>query len=382
MSVSLPANRTKVGFIGCGQISGIYIETLRRMKNVEIAALADAQPAAARARAEQYGISRVVSVEELLADPEILVVLNLTIPQAHAEITLAALEAGKSVYNEKPLATTLGDARRMLDFAAQKGLRVGCAPDPVLGAGLQTCRKLIDAGAIGQVVGAVAFMMNRGPEGRKPGLVDTPTRRRLTPKDPSFYFQPGLGPMFDMGPYYLTTLALLAGPVRRVTGSAQISYTERRAPGGEPFRVNTPSFISGVLDHASGAVSTIITTSDVWPTPLPRIEIYGSEGSLQVPDPNFFDGPVLIRGPFEDEWREAPLTHGYRPNSRGLGVADLASAVRSGRPHRASGELAYHVLEVMHGIHDASREGRHVEIASDFVRPPAMPTDLVDSEID
>jgi len=365
----------KVGVVGCGRISGIYLKNARLLEAIEVVACADVIPERAQARAAEYGVPKACSVEELLADPEIQIVLNLTVPRAHAEVALAALDAGKSVYNEKPLAVRREDARRMLDLATARGLRVGCAPDTFLGAGLQTCRKLVDDGAIGEPVGAVAFLMNHGPE--------TPGRQPLPPGyDPSFYYQPGVGPMFDMGPYYLTALANLVGPVRRATGSARITFPERQPLHGERFKVNVPTYVAGVLDFANGAIGTIIKTTDVWPTDLPRIEVYGTTGSLRVPDPNTFGGPVLLRRPGEKEWTEVPLTHGYAENSRGVGVADLAMALRSGRPHRASGDLAYHVLDVMHAIHEASSEGRHVEVASAFARPAPLPVGLADYTLD
>ena len=374
---------TRIGVIGCGQISGIYFETARRMRNIEIIACADIVPEAVTFRAEMYGIPRRYTPEQLLADPDIEIVLNLTNPQAHAPVSLQILESGKSVYSEKPLATTCADGRRILDLAARMGLRVGCAPDTFLGGGIQTCKKLIAEGVIGTPVAAVAYFMSHGPEAwafREP-RPESPTRQSVTRKPPGYYFQPGVGPMFDMGPYYLTALAVLIGPFQRATGSARITWPER--PLGNPqFRVETPSHVVGVMDHVNGAVSTIITTTDVWPTDLPRIEIYGETGSLSVPDPNTFGGPVRLRRAGESGWTEIPLTHGYTTNSRGLGAADLARALRTGRPHRASGELAYHILEVMEGIHVASRENRHVEITSRFPMPAPLPTGLADGEID
>ena len=362
----------KVGIVGCGTISGIYLQNARTLEAIEVVACADLIPERAQARAVEFGVPRACSVEELLADPEVEVVLNLTIPKAHAEVALAALEAGKSVYSEKPLAVRREDARRMLDLAAAKGLRVGCAPDTFLGGGLQTCRKVIDDGAIGEPVAAVAFMMSHGHESWHP--------------DPDFYYQPGGGPMFDMGPYYLTALVALLGPVRRVTGSARITFPERTITSqprfGTKITVNTPTHVAGVMDFASGAVATIITSFDVWPTELPRIEVYGTEGSLSVPDPNTFGGPVRIRRPREKEWLEVELTHGYTQNSRGVGVADMACGLRAGRAHRASGELAYHVLDIMHAFHDASREGRHVELESTCARPAPLPVGLVEGRLD
>lgn len=385
------ASPTKVGIIGCGQISGIYFETARRLVDIEIVACADIVPEATKFRADMYDIPRRYTPEQLLDDHEIAIVVNLTNPQWHAEVALAALESGKHVYNEKPLATTREDARKVLDLAARTGLRVGCAPDTFLGGGIQTCQKLIEDGAIGEPVAAVAFMMHHGPEmmafSQGP-RVESPTRQSVTKKPPGFYYTQGVGPMYDMGPYYLTALAILVGPIRRATGSARITWPER--PLGNPqFRVFTPTHITGVLDHDNGAVTTIITTTDVWPTDLPSIEIYGETGTLSVPNPNFLGGPVRLRKAGEREWTDAPLTHGYAGErgsgwyyTRGLGVADMARSIRLGRPHRASGDLAYHVLDVMQGIHDASRENRHVEIASAFIRPKTLPVGLPEGELD
>jgi predicted dehydrogenase len=339
---------------------------------IEIVACADLIRERAEAKAKENNIPKAYNVEELLADSEVEVVLNLTIPNAHGPVGLAALEAGKSVYNEKPLAITREDARRMLDTAQSKGLRVGCAPDTFMGGGLQTCRKLIDDGWIGRPVAATAFMMSHGPETWHP--------------DPDFFYQPGAGPMFDMGPYYLTALATLLGPVRRVTGSAQSAFEERtifsQPKYGQTIKVNTPTHVAGVLDFESGVVGTLVTSFDVWSSELPRIEIYGTEGSMSLPDPNTFGGPVRVRRAGASEWSTIPLTHGYSKNSRGLGLADMGYAIRSGREHRANGELAYHVLDIMHAFHDASREGRHVELSSRCERPAALPLGLVEGQLD
>lgn len=363
---------TKIGIVGCGNISKVYFEFARAFNGIEIVACADLLPERAKARAEEFGIPRVCSVPELLGDPEIQIVVNLTIPRAHAEVGQAALESGKSVYNEKPLAVSREDGRRLLDTAKARGLRVGGAPDTFMGGGIQTCRKLIDDGWIGQPVAATAFMTCHGHEGWHP--------------DPDFYYQPGGGPMFDMGPYYLTALVVLMGPIRRVTGSARVTFPERTITSqpkyGTKIKVNTPTHIAGVMDFASGAVGTIVTSFDVWAAQLPRVEIYGSEGSLSVPDPNGFGGPVRIRRAGAADWSEVPLTHGYAKQSRGVGVADMAFAIRSGRPHRASGEMTCHVLDAMHAFHDASREGRHVELTTVCDRPAPMPMGLADYTMD
>jgi predicted dehydrogenase len=241
-----------------------------------------------------------------------------------------------------------------------------------MGGGLQTCRKLIDDGWIGQPVAATAFMTSHGPEGWHP--------------DPFFFYQPGAGPMFDMGPYYLTTLIHLLGPVRRIASMARASFPERVITSqpryGETIAVNTPTHVTGVLEFAGDAVATMVTSFDVWGSTLPRIEIYGSEGTLSVPDPNTFRGPIQIRRARQTEWSDVPLAYGYTENSRGLGVADLAYALRSGRPHRASGELAYHVLDCMHAFLDSAKAGRHVSLESTCDRPAPLPLGLLEGRLD
>jgi len=358
----------KVGVIGCGRIAPRYLKVLSGFDIVEVVACADVIGERAEALAGEFDIGRACTVEEMSGDPSIEVILNLTVPAAHADVALAALAAGKSVYNEKPLATTREDGRKLLRAASERNLRLGCAPDTFLGGGLQTCRKLIDEGVIGEPVAATAFMLSHGHEGWHP--------------NPGFYYQPGGGPMLDMGPYYLTALVNLLGPARRVTGSAKISFLQRtitsRPKAGTRIDVRTPTHVTGVIDFHNGAVATMIMSFDVWETGLPFIEIYGTEGSLGVPDPNTFGGPAHLRLPGDGSWRDIELSHGNTEDGRGIGLADLARALRSGRPHRASGELAYHVLDIMHGFLDASREGRHVEIKSTCVRPAALPAGVAD----
>ncbi len=367
----MSTKKAKVGIVGCGNISSIYFKNGKWLDSIDIVACADLIPERAQARAAEFDVPRACTVKELLADPEIDIVLNLTIPIAHAEVALAALEAGKSVYNEKPLAIKREDACKMLEIAKAKGLRVGGAPDTFMGAGLQTCRKLIEDGAIGTPIAATAFMMCHGHESWHP--------------DPEFYYKVGGGPMFDMGPYYLTALVSLIGPVKRVTGSARITFPERtitsQPKNGTKITVDVPTHVAGVLDFENGAIGTIITSFDVWSHRMPNIEIYGTEGSLGVPDPNGFGGPVLLRRAGEKDWSEAPLSHIYNENSRGLGVADMACALSSGREARASGELTYHVLDIMHAVHDASREGKHIELTSGY-RPAPLPVGLEYGKLD
>lgn len=354
--------KAKIGVVGCGNISSAYLEIAKSFEILDVVAVSDLDMSRARAKAEKFGVPKVYTVKELLADPEIEIVLNLTTPGVHAEIGLAAVESRKSVYNEKPLTIQRSEAQKILAIAREKGLRVGCAPDTFMGAGIQTCRKLIDDGAIGRPVAATAFMMCHGHEGWHP--------------DPEFYYQVGGGPLFDMGPYYLTALVNLLGPVKRVSGSAQLTFPER-VIGSEPKRgqkitVETPTHLVGVLDFTAGAVGTLITSFDVWAHTMPCIEIYGSEGSLSVPDPNGFGGQVKLWTTSRREWVDVPLLPLRAQNSRSLGLADMATALRSGRPHRASGDLAYHVLDLMHAVHDASRTGQHIQMESTVERPAAM----------
>ncbi len=362
---------TKVGIIGCGNICGIYFQAGKTFDILDIKACADLIHERAEGKANECGCG-AMSVDDILADPEIEIILNLTIPIAHASVAQKAVEAGKSVYNEKPLTITREDGRKLLETAKAKGVRVGCAPDTFLGGGIQTCRKLIEDGWIGEPIGATAFMMCHGHEGWHP--------------DPEFYYKVGGGPMFDMGPYYLTALVNLMGPVKRVTGSTRITFPER-VIGSEPKRgqvikVDVPTHVVGVMDFANGAVGNIITTFDVWAAELPRIEIYGTEGTLSVPDPNSFGGPVRVHRHGQQGWSEIPLTHGYAENSRGAGVADMAYALRSGRPHRASGDLAFHVLDIMHAFHDASDQGKHIMLESTVAQPAPLPLGLRHGTLD
>ncbi len=362
----------RAGIVGTGTISDVYFRAGRTFEVLDIVACADLFPERARAKGNQHGVAKAYSTDELLADPDIELVINLTIPKAHAEVGLAALQAGKHVYSEKPLALSREDGQALLETARETGLLVGCAPDTFLGGGLQTCRKLIDDGVIGEPIGATAFMMSHGHESWHP--------------DPAFYYDVGGGPMFDMGPYYLTALISLIGPMRRVTGSARVTFSERtitsQPRAGTTIPVRVPTHVAGVIDFQTGAVGTMLTTFDVWSSQLPRIEVYGTDGSMVAPDPNTFGGPVSVRGAADAEWREVALTHPYAGQSRGLGVADMACAVRTGRPYRATGELAYHVLDTMIAFHDASEQGRHVELHSTCERPAPLSTGLVEGVLD
>jgi predicted dehydrogenase len=359
--------RIRAGIIGIGNISGIYLENLTTVFSglVDLAGCADMVPDRAKEAADQWNLEKFYETpEQLLADDSLDLVVNLTNPDAHYAVCAAAIDAGKHVYVEKPLSTEVDDARRLLESAKAQGVRLGGAPDTFLGGGIQTCRKLIDDGWIGRPIGATAFMMCHGHEDWHPS--------------PEFFYKPGAGPLFDMGPYYLTALVNLIGPVRRVSGATQTTFAERTITS-EPLRgttisVETPTHLAGILEFEAGAIGTLVTSFDVWAANVPHIEIYGTEGSLSVPDPNWFHGPVSLRRAGDDRWHEIPLSHGYSENRRGLGVADMCEAILNDRPHRASGELTIHVLEIMHGIVAAAGTGSRYEPEHTGLRPAAFPT--------
>ncbi|MGW6283093.1 Gfo/Idh/MocA family protein [Kribbella sp. NPDC055071] len=354
---------TGVGIVGTGVISGTYLEHLAKLPGVDVVAVADLDVSRAQAIADQNPGIRALSPDELYAADDVDIVLNLTIPAAHAPVHQAAMEAGKHVYGEKPLAIDRAAAEPLLKYAAANDLRIGCAPDTVLGTGTQTARAVIDRGDIGVPHAATAFMVTPGHELWHPA--------------PEFYYQPGGGPVLDMGPYYMTSLVTLLGPVRRVTARAGKSKAERQIHtgprAGVTFPVEVPTHVTGVLEHESGALSTVLMSFDVWAGRLPRIEVHGTEGSLSVPDPNGFDGTVEIATATNRDWTEVPVAGGYAGAGRGVGVADMARALRNGEPHRANGTLAFHVLDVMESFVDSAVQDQPLDIASTVERPAAVP---------
>lgn len=381
-------NKFKIGLIGCGVISDIYLKTCAKFDFIDIVACASLDIEESRAKAAQYGISKACLPDDIIHDPEIDAVLNLTNPVAHAPINLAALAAGKHVYAEKPFATNLEDGRKTLALAAEKGLLVGSAPDTFLGGRWQTIRKLIDDGVIGRPIGATAFMCNHGVERHHPG--------------PAPWYSEGGGPLLDMSPYYLTALISLMGPIKSVCGMAKKSFDQRLIEfgprKGQMLDVAVDTHVSGILEFDSGATASLLTSFDVWDSNLPRLEIYGENGSISVSDPDPIFGPNRFEGPVHfrtretsrwtyrprvqglDEWQVAENSHGFNEDSRGLGLLDLAYAARAGRAPRASGEMAHHVLEVMLGILTSSKERRFVDIESTCAQPAPLPVDFPASE--
>lgn len=360
-----------IGIVGCGNIFDAYIRGCAMFEAVRVVACADINMEAATAKAAAFGL-KAMTVDDLLADPSIGIVINLTVPKVHAEVSLRALRAGKHVHSEKPLAVDLAEGRRVMEMAKRKGLRVGCAPDTFLGAGLQTCRKLIDDGWIGRPLSGTACMMGWGPEGWHP--------------NPAFFYQRGGGPMLDMGPYYVTALVHLLGPVKAVSAMTSKGFEQRLATCkehfGERLPVEVPTHNSGNLLFENGAVVTLVVSFDVARHRHSPIEIYGTEGSLAVPDPNTFGGPVSLFRRGGEDWREMPLAFGYRENSRGIGVADMATAIGSGRPHRCDGRLALHALEVMLAFEESGRKRAWVPIKNQCVQPRPFPLGLTPRLLD
>lgn len=360
-----------IGIIGCGNIFPAYANGCKLFRALNLKACADINLAAARSRADEFGLA-ASSISDLLADPSIDLVINLTVPKVHAQVSCEILSAGKHVYSEKPLAIDLQEGQEVLALAAQRGLRVGCAPDTFLGAGLQTCRKLIDDGWIGRPVAGTAFMLAGGPESWHP--------------NPAFFYQKGAGPMLDMGPYYITALVHLLGPVREVSAVTTAARSERLATCQEQFGtmlpVEVPTHYSGTLIFECGAVITMAVSFDVLGHRHSPIEVYGTQGSLGVPDPNTFGGPVSLLRPGNAGWVDMPLSHDYSENSRSIGVADMAHAIRSGRPHRCDASLALHALEVMQAF-EASHAGRcWVGIQNQCAQPAPIPLGLPPGMLD
>lgn len=360
-------NTLTVGVIGCGKISDIYLKNLGTVfPNVNLKACADLDLKRAEEKAAAYGIEGKTT-DALFADPEIDLVLNLTIPKAHAPVGIAALKAGKHVYSEKPLALNTAEGKELLEVAAATGLKVGCAPDTVLGAGFMRCRHLLDEGSLGAAIGGAATFANHGPEAWHP--------------DPEFYFKPGAGPLFDMGPYYLTALVLLLGPVRRVVGAHSTAFSIRTV-GSEPkfgqkIEVETPTHFTALLEFENGAQVTLMKSFDVWAHQLPTINLFCENGSVSAPDPNTFGGPIKIWMAGDEEWKPVELDLPYAENSRGLGVADMVDGILNDRPFFASGELAFHVLDIMESVLKSGNAGTWINLGSTCARPSPLPKNFL-----
>lgn len=356
-----PSTPLRVGIVGCGAIAGAYLTTFATLEAIRLVAVADLDAARAQTVADEQGV-RALTVEQIMADDEVDLILNLTIPAAHASVALQAITAGKSVYGEKPLAVTTSEAAEVLAAATEAGVVVGCAPDTVLGTGTQTARRAIDDGLLGTPISATATMV-------------TPGHERWHP-NPDFYYQPGGGPLLDMGPYYVSSLVTLLGPVSSVIGAASHTRSSRTigsgARAGEIVPVDIDTHVTGVLLHTSGALSTLVMSFDAIASHASRIEVHGDHASMVVPDPNRFDGEVLLRTLADTEWKTLEPSGGYVDSSRGYGLADLATTASGAEP-RAGGELAYHVLDVMESLLASAHSGASVTVGSTCERPAAVP---------
>ena len=372
-------NKTRIGFVGVGDISKVYLKNITEtFTDLEIVGVCDLVREKARHAAEKYNIPKLYNdMRALFADPDVDIVLNLTRPAEHCGVTRAALEAGKHVYSEKPLAATFELGKELFELAKKKGLHLGCAPDTFLGAGIQGCRLLLENDVIGTPIGAAAHMICRGHETWHP--------------DPEFYYKiPGGGPMLDMGPYYVTALVHFLGPVKGVMGMARAVYPTRTITSkplhGTEIEVEAPTHQTALLRFESGAVAMLITTFDVYGMPgVNNIEIYGERGNMIVPDPNNFGGEIKIKigepnsADAEDNWGHGawiPIDSpydAYKENSRGLGLADMAEAIRTGRTPRANATQALHVLEVLEAVSKSSEAGREIPIETPFEAQAPMP---------
>ncbi len=385
----------KVAMIGVGAISGIYLQNLTHtFREVELFGVCDLIPERAQKgvayikEQQEKGVSVTTpkiypTMYDAFQDPEIEVVLNLTRPYEHYEVTKQALLHGKHVFSEKPLAVDMEEANELVALAREKGLLMGGAPDTFMGAGIQTARKLIDSGFIGEVIGANCAMVCHGHETWHP--------------DPEFYYQRGGGPMMDMGPYYVTALVQLLGEAKGVMGMTKRSFEKRIITSephwGEEVKVEVDTYLTGNILFSSGAIAQIFTTFDVHyaPTAQARFEVYGTKGTLAVPDPNTFGGPVLLLRPedsaaattdpglmshkvpsFYQGYQEIPLMFDYCENSRALGLSDLCKALRTGRGFRANAQQQHHVLEILTSFSKSSEKGEYIPLTTRYTRTAPM----------
>ncbi|MCU1583033.1 MAG: oxidoreductase [Microbacteriaceae bacterium] len=353
--------RVGVGVIGAGVISSQYLDNLTIFPDLEVLFVADIDLERARVQAEKYSVPASGTVEELLAHPGIEIVVNLTIPAAHVEVAFAALAAGKNVWTEKPFALDRESGQTLLDEAARLGLRVATAPDTFLGAGLQTALRLITDGEVGEPLTALALMQSPGPESWHP--------------NPEFLFQEGGGPLMDIGPYYLTTLVQVFGPVRKVTAAASTSRPVRTIGSGPragtEFDVTVPSHHSALIEFENGASAQVIFSFESHRKRAGFVEVSGTKGTIEFPDPNNFDGASVIYDDTDSDGRAIPAVGSIA--TRGTGVAEMAQAIRADKPERATGAQAFHVLDIMVSIAESAAKGEPVQVQSSFEKAPPLP---------
>lgn len=352
-----------IGIIGAGVISQQYLTNLTAFPDVKVVALGDLFPEAAKARAEEFAVPHHGGVDAVLNNPEVELVINLTIPAAHVEVGERILAAGKHVFSEKPFSLDRESGFQLLNAANEAGLRVGCAPDTFLGAGLQTVRRLIERGDIGTPLTALTLMQSSGPERWHP--------------NPAFLFARGAGPLFDMGPYYLTALSQFFGSFNRVAAfGSQVRQQRTIAKGpkaGDTFPVEVPTHVGALLGFENGASAQSIFSFESPRSRGALFEITGSEATLVVPDPNTFNGEIRLFTPENDDGFLVPLEGADA--GRGMGALDMARGIRAGQPHRASGELAFHIVDAMVSVDEAVSSGTFVDVASQAPITAALPAD-------
>jgi predicted dehydrogenase len=355
------AEGVNVGIVGCGVISKHYAANASAFEEFDLVACADLLPAVADELAAAHDLT-AVPVADLLADPDIDVVLNLTPPSEHAVVTRAALAAGKHVYTEKPLGLEVGEATELLEEADRRGLRIGCAPDIFLGGAYQAARELIDEGAVGRPLAISAAMLLGGADAWHPS--------------PEQFFQDGAGPLLDMGPYYISTIVALLGPVRRVAGFASVHRPQRRIMvgprAGEEFPVRTPTHTSAAMGLDGGMTANLVASFDAAERYVCDFFVHGTGGDLSLPDPNAFEGPLRIRRGRSD-WENVPYVSRGAREARGIGLADMAEAIAEGSDHRATGQLGLHVVDVARSILQSADSGRAIAIGTSAARPAALP---------
>lgn len=373
----MASGAARVGIIGAGTISSIYLENATKFDAFDITAIADLRLEGAYKRAEEFGVPKACSVDELLADPDIDLVINLTPHRVHGQVGIQVLEAGKHVYNEKPLSVHREDGRHMLSIARENGLRVGGAPDTFFGGAWQTARALIDRGVIGEPVGAFANLHARPNPNRKRRPGGAAPQPGYTSFYATDYYEFGGGAIFDRGPYYLNALIHLLGPFIRVASLNRATWPQRQH-GESVLDVKVPTHATASMQFANDAICTFLMSNDVYETGLPHIEIYGSEGSLRCIDPNNFGGDLFLRQPDSPELEPIANEFGYTGNSRGVGVADLCRAIANDRPQRAHGEMAHHVVDVINSILESSDNGNQVVLESTCAQPAPLPANLED----
>lgn len=362
-----------VGIVGCGNISSIYLHNIPKFSNLSLRGVSDINAESAKAQAERFSVP-MYSVDELLARDDIDIVVNLTTPEVHVSVSRQIVAAKKHVYSEKPLGVDITEARHLMNEAQTNGCYIGCAPDTFMGAAGRLARQLIDNDTVGNILTGTVFIMGHGHEHWHP--------------NPEFYYQNGGGPMLDMGPYYLHSLINLLGPVARVRSVASTGFDTRTATADGPnkgnvLKVETPTTLQAILEFTSGASIIFGASWDVWQHSHPLIELYGSKGSVRVPDPNHFGGNVEVCVG-RDDWTEHssssmhlghnnwPLAKPDRANYRALGIAEMADAITQGKPNRSSGQLAFHTLEVMLAIVNGNENGLPTSIESTVERPDVL----------